>query len=120
MNWGRATKSCLRQLEVLQNRFIKASLILLRNSSTNLLYFKFEVPKLKGLVKIESVKWKMPNSCLNLKTKCAIFLFGDYFTNLNEIHKYNTRQKVDIIIIHLTANYGENNLIMNAYDYENP
>ena len=42
INSGRVTKSCLHRLEVLQNRFIRASLFLPKTTTTtNLLHFKF-------------------------------------------------------------------------------
>ena len=41
LNWGRAAKSCLHQLEVLQKEFIRASLFSPQTTTTNLLYFKF-------------------------------------------------------------------------------
>ena len=58
-----------------------------------------------------SLKWKMLNSCLNSKNKMLPIV--NYFTNLNEILKYNSvlnkKPKVEIIIIYLIASLGENN-----------
>ena len=106
INWGRATKSCLHQLEVLQNRFIRASLFLLKTTNANLFYFKFQVLKLKNMVKVEIAKFM-----LRFKNKMLPISFDNYFTNLSEIYKYNKlldkKLKVDIIIIHLIANLGE-------------
>ena len=88
INRGKATKSCLHQLEVLQNRFIRASLFLPKTTTTNLLCFKFQVLKLKDMVKIEIAKFMF-----RFKNKMLPIFFDNYFTNLSEIHKYNTRQK---------------------------
>ena len=57
INWEKATKSCLHQLEVLQNRFTRASLFLSKTTTTNLLHFKFQVVKLKDMVKMEIAKF---------------------------------------------------------------
>ena len=57
INWRRTTKSCLHQLEVLQNNFIKTSLFLLKTTTINLLYFKSRVLKLKDLVKMEIARF---------------------------------------------------------------
>ena len=88
INWERATKSCLHQLEVLQTRFIRASLFLPKTTIANLLYFKFQVPKLKDRLKME-----MAEFMFRFKNKMLSISFDNYFTNPSEIHKYNTRQK---------------------------
>ena len=80
--------SYLHQLEVLQNTFIKASLFLLKTTTTNLLYFKFQDLKLKDLVKMEITKFMF-----RFKNKMLPISFDNYFINLSETHKYNTRQK---------------------------
>ena len=85
INWGRATKSCFHQLEV--NRFIRASLFLSK-TTTIWLYFEFQVLKLKDMVKMEIAKFMF-----KFKNKTLLVSFDNYFTNRNEIHKYNTRQK---------------------------
>ena len=55
-------------------------------------------------------------SRLDSKTKCFLFLLT--ITSLILVKSTNTilvkKLKVDIIIIHLIANFGENSLIMNA------
>ena len=99
INWGRATKSCLHQLEVFQNRFIGASLFLPKSTTTNLLYFKFQVLKLK-----DKVKMKIAKFMLRFKNKTLPISFDNYFTNLNEIHKYNTKQKAESAYYHHSFN----------------
>ena len=86
--WGRAKKSGLDQLEVLLNRFIRASLFLPQTITINLLYFKFQVLKLKDMVKMEIAKF----AC-RFKNKMLSIPFDNCFTDLSEIHKYTTRQK---------------------------
>ena len=111
INWGKATKSCLHQLEVLQNRFIRASLFLPKTTTTNLLYFKFQVLKLKDKVKMEIAKFMF-----RVKNKMLPISFDNYFTNLNEIHKYNTGQKAKSGYYHhsFKSEFGRNDLIMSA------
>ena len=88
INWGRTTNSCLHQLEVLQNKFIRASLFLPRNSPIDYLYGKFQALKLKDMIKFEFAKFifKFKNNMLPLS-------FSNYFVDLTKIHKHNTRQK---------------------------
>ena len=95
----------------LQNKFIRASLFLQKTITINLLHFKFQVLKLKDMVKLEIAKYMF-----RLKNKMLAISFDNYFTNLSEIHKYIIKQKLkmDIIIIHSTANLGGNDLIMSA------
>ena len=47
------------------------------------------------------------------KNKMPLISFDNYFTNLNETHKFN-KLKVDIIIIYLITNLGGNDLIMSV------
>ena len=68
INWGRTTNSCLHQLEVSQNKFIRASLFLPRNSPIDCLYVKFQTLKLKNMIKFEFAKFifKFKNNMLPL------------------------------------------------------
>ena len=111
INWGRATKSYLHQLEVLRNRFIRASLFLPKTTTTNLLYFKFQVLELKDMVKMEIAKFMF-----RFKNKMLPISFDNYFTNFNEIHKYNTRQKAKNGYCHhsLNSKFERKSLIMSA------
>ena len=88
INWERATKLRLHQLEVLQSRCIRANLFLPKTTTTNLLYFKFQVLKLKDMVKMAIAIFMF-----RFKNKMHPTSFDNYFTNLSEIHKYNTGQK---------------------------
>ena len=83
VNWGRVTKSCLHQLEVLMYRFRRASLFLPKTTTTSLLCFKFQVLKLKDMVKMEIAKFTF-----RFKNKMLPISFDYYFPNLSEIHKY--------------------------------
>ena len=87
LNWGRASKSHLQKLRILQNKIIRASLFCPRKYPTFLLYSKFGVLQLDDMIKMEFAKFaykfynkKLPNS------------FDNYFTDLKYIHNYNTRQ----------------------------
>ena len=84
INWGRAAKSYLHYLEVLQNTFTRASLILPKTTTTNLLYLNFQVLTIKDMVKMENVKFK---------DKLLRISFVKCFTNNDEIHENKTRQK---------------------------
>ena len=88
LNWGRASKSHLQKLRILQNKIIRASLFCPRKYPTFLLYSRFGVLQLDDMIKMEFAKFankfynkKLPNS------------FDNYFTDLKYIHNYNTRQK---------------------------
>ena len=95
---GRATKLSLHQLYVLQNRFIRASLVLQKTTTTKLMYFKFQILKLKYMIKIEIAKFMF-----RLKDKILSISFDSYFSNLSEIHIDNNlldkQLKVNIINI---------------------
>ena len=99
INWGKTTHSCLHQLEVLQNRFLRASLFLPRKTNTNLLYFRFQVLKLKDMIKMEYAKFMF-----KFKNKMLPSSFDNYFTNLDKVHKYNTRQKSNSGFYHHSFN----------------
>ena len=88
IKWGRTTNSYLHQLEVLQNKFIRASLFLPGNSPIDCLYVKFQTLKLKDMTKFEFAKFifKFKNNMLPLS-------FNNYFVDLNKVHKHNIRQK---------------------------
>ena len=106
-NWERATKSCLHQLDALQNRVIRASLFLPNATTTNLLYFKFQILNLKDMIKMEFAKFMF-----RFKQKILSISFDNYSTLL--ILEKSTRQKAKrgYIIIHLIANLGENDLMI--------
>ena len=88
INWGRTTNSYLHQLVVLQNKFIRASLFLPRNSPTNSLYVKFQTLKLKDMIRLEFAKF-----IFKFKNNMLPSSFNNYFIDLNKVHKHNTRQK---------------------------
>ena len=88
LNWGRAAPTLLSSIQVMQNRYIRASLFLPRQTSTNVLYNKFNVIKLTDLIKLECAyfMYKFVNKMLPTE-------FQNYYTNLKDIHQHNTRQK---------------------------
>ena len=88
INWGRTTNSYLHQLAVLQNKFIRASLFLPRNSPTNSMYVKFQTLKLKDMIRLEFAKF-----IFKFKNNMLPSSFNNYFIDLNKVHKHNTRQK---------------------------
>ena len=80
-NWGRACKSHLQKLSILQNKIIRACLFCSRRDSTALLYSKFGVLKLEDMINMEIAKFMfkfynkmLPNS------------FDSYFTKLDSSH----------------------------------
>ena len=87
--WKGTRNSCLHQLEVLQNKFIRACLFLPRSFAIDSLYVKFQTLKLNGIIRLEIAKFifKSKNSMLPLS-------FNNDFVNLNKIHKHNIRQKL--------------------------
>ena len=88
INWGRTTNSCLHRLEVLQSKFIRASLFLPRNSPIDCLYVKFQTLNLKDMIKFEFAKF-----IFKFKNNMRCLSFSIYFVDLNKIHKHNNRQK---------------------------
>lgn len=88
LNWGRATPTLLSPIQVMQNKYIKASLFLPQQTATNSLYEKFNVLKLSDIIKLECAcfMYKFINKMLPKE-------FENYYTNLKDIHQHNTRQK---------------------------
>ena len=98
LNWGRACKSHSLKLSILQNKIIRACLFCSRRDSTALLYSKFGVLKLEDKINMEIAKFMckfynrmLPNS------------FDSYFTKLDSIHSYNTRQNSTNEFFHYRA-----------------
>ena len=56
INWGRASNSLLRKIELLQNKFIRAYLFHPRKTHVNLLFSKFQALKLKDMINMEFAK----------------------------------------------------------------
>ena len=88
LNWGNACKSHLQKLSILQNKIITACLFCSRRDSTALLYSEFGVIKLKDMINMEIAKFMF-----KFYNKMLPNLFDSYFTELDSIHSYNTRQK---------------------------
>ena len=88
INWGRAAKSYLYNLKILQNKILRTILFCLSRSPTNLLYSKLKVLKLDDMTNMEIAKFmfKFHNQML------ADF-FNNYFTKPDNVHNYNTTQK---------------------------
>ena len=91
IDWGRASSSLLRKIELLQNKFIRACLFHPRLTHVNLLFSKFQALKLKDMINMEFaiVMHKYENYMLPS-------LFDDYFTKLESIHKYSTRKNLQV------------------------
>ena len=88
LNWGRAAKSHFHKLSILQNKILRACLFCPRRYETNLLYSRFRVLKLVGMIKMEFAKFIFKYSNNMLPNS-----FNNYFNKLEDIHNYNTRQK---------------------------
>ena len=88
LNWGRAAKTHLHKLEVLQNKILRACLFGSRHYNTNSLYSKLGVLKLNDMIKMEMAKFMFKFNNQMLPSS-----FNNYFIELDKIHNYNTRQK---------------------------
>ena len=88
INWGRASNSLLRKIELLQNKFIRACLFQPRKTHVNLLFSKFQALKLKDMINMEFAKC----TC-KYKNQMLPSSFDNYFIKLKLMHNYNTRQK---------------------------
>ena len=88
LNWGRAAKNHLRKVEVLRNNILKACLFRPRNYPTTSLYSKLIVVKIKDMFQMEIAKFMFKFNNLMLP-----FFFDSYFTKLDKVLNYNTRQK---------------------------
>ena len=88
INWGRASNFLLREIELLQNKFIRACLFQPRKTYVNLLFSKFQALKLMDMINMEFAKfmYKYENHMLPSS-------FDNYFIKLESIHNYSTRQK---------------------------
>ena len=78
----------LREIELLQNKFIRACLFQPRKTYINLLFSKFQALKLKDMINMEFAKFMYKYE--NHKLPSSI---DNYFTKLESIHNYSTRQK---------------------------
>ena len=88
LNWGRITKTHLHRLEILQKKIIRACYFRPRFQHSILLHSKLGVLKLDDMIKTELAKF-----IFKFKNQMLPFSFNNYFINLNQVHKYNTRQK---------------------------
>ena len=57
LNWGRASKSHLQKLRIVQSKIIRASLFCPRKYPTFLLYSRFGVQQLDDMIKMEFTKF---------------------------------------------------------------
>ena len=89
LNWGSAAFSHFQKLVILQNKFIRASFFYAKEKPINFLYYKFNTFMLTDMIEIEYAKFmfKYNNRLLPPSS-------NNYFTKLDVIHYYNTRQKV--------------------------
>ena len=114
LNWGRVCKSHLQKSSILQNKIIRACLLCSRRDSMALLHSKFGVLKLEDMINMEIAKFMfkfynkmLPNS------------FDSYFTKLDSIHSYNTRQKStnEFFTIVPELKWDKRNFIISAYKF---
>ena len=89
LNWGRPSKSILYKLKILQNKILRAMLFCSKQDRTNLLYSKLKILKLEDMIEMEYAKFifKFNNHMLPDSFNC-------YFTKIENVHKYNTKQKL--------------------------
>ena len=88
LNWGRAFKSQLHRIKILQNRFLRASLFLDSRTSINVLYNEFRVLKLEDITDMELVKF-----VFKFSHKMLSRYFNNYFRSLETIQDHNSCQK---------------------------
>jgi len=93
--WGRASKSLLHNVKILQNRFLRASLFHTVHTPVNILYTEFGVLKLENMIDMEYVKFLF-HFCNNMLP----LYFNNYFKSLETVHHHNTRQKTKTDIFH--------------------
>ena len=88
INWGRANNSTLHPLQIIQNKIIRVCLFGHKRTLIDNLYTKFQVLNLSDLSKLEYAQfmYKFENNSLPI-------FFNNYFTKLDSIHSYKTRQK---------------------------
>ena len=81
-------RKCLHDNRSIRTKIIRACYFRPRFQHSNLLYLKLGVLKLDYMIKMELAKFifKFNNQMLPSS-------FNNYFINLNQVHKYNTRQK---------------------------
>ena len=88
INWGKACKTHLQKISVLQNKIIRACLFCPKYHPTVTLYSKFEVLRLEDMINMEFAKFVFKYS-----NKMLPKSFDSYFIKLDLIHNYNTRRK---------------------------
>ena len=88
INWGRACKTHLQKISVLQNKIIRACLFCPKYHPTTTIYSKFEILRLEDMINMEFAKFMFKYSN-NMLPKS----FDSYFIKLDLIHNYNTRRK---------------------------
>ena len=107
INWGRTNVTNRRNLKVLQNKFVRASLFSPRNTSTNLLYNQFQSLKLRDMIDMEFAKF-----VFKFKHNLLPSSFKNYFVKLDCIYKYNTRQQSVVGYYHhsISSEFGRKRL----------
>ena len=88
LSWGRAAKSYLHNLKILQNKILKAILFCPSRFPTNLLYSKMKVLKLDDMINMEIAKFM-----LKFNNQMLQDFFNNCFTKLDNVHNYKIRQK---------------------------
>ena len=88
LNWGRAFKSIIYKLKILQNKILRAMLFCSKQYQTNLLYSKLKVLKLYDMIAMEYAKFIFIFNNYMLPD-----FFNYYITKLDSVHIYNTKQK---------------------------
>ena len=98
INWGRASNHHLYSIKILQNRFLRASLLRPKRFPVNALYTEFQVLKLEDMIKMEQAKFvfRFSNDMLPR-------YFNDYFKSLENIHHHNTGQKANRLFPYLCS-----------------
>ena len=111
IKWGRASNFSLREIELLQNKFIRACLFQPRKTFVNLIFSKFQTLRSKDMINMEFAKfmYKYENHMLPSS-------FDSYFIKLELIHNYSTIQKTagGFFIARLIVSLGKKDCIIFA------
>ena len=112
LNWGRATKTHLHKLEIPQNKIIRDCYFRSRFQHSILLYSKLGVLKLDDMIKMELAKF-----IFKFKNQMLPSSFNNYFINLNQVHKYNTKISQRILLILCWFRIWKENLAIYLFEH---
>jgi len=104
IDWGRAYKTVIRPVQVLQNRTVKYMTFSNRTSSTSNIFKLLKILKVSDLYQLNLEKFMYKYNADILP-----FSFDNFFSKLYNIHDHDTRQQVSGSFHHkrIRADYGK-------------